>query len=75
MADLSRRLHYAPENNGEGDFYFFLVLICLLHFVWVHIFLVHSLTVMVFCFRRCQISLDVHQMTSLSAASDKKSAG
>lgn len=38
MADLSRRLHYAPENNGEGDFFFFfLLLICLLHFVWVHI--------------------------------------
>lgn len=70
MADLSRRLHYAPENNGEGDFYFILLVALRVgsHFI-------HSLTVMVFCFRRCQISLDVHQMTSLSAASDKKSAG
>lgn len=74
MADLSRRLHYAPENNGEGDFYFFFV-INLLVALRVGSHFVHSLTVMVFCFRRCQISLDVHQMTSLSAASDKKSAG
>lgn len=64
-----------PQKTTEKEIFFFFFVINLLVALRVGSHFVHSLTVMVFCFRRCQISLDVHQMTSLSAASDKKSAG
>lgn len=51
MADLSRRLHYAPENNRVGDFYFFYFLVInSLVALRVGSHFVHSLTVIVFCF-------------------------
>lgn len=52
MADLSRRLHYAPENNQVGDFYYFFYFLVINSLVALRVgsHFVHSLTVIVFCF-------------------------